>query len=403
MYRRGWSIHLRGNRVGLSVCCLVFFIIVFSTNIFAAELELTAKAAILVDARSGKILFEKNIDEPLPIASVTKLMTLVIILEAVDQGKIALTDMVTTSKHAASMGGSQVWLEVGEQLPLKEMLYAIAVGSANDASVAVAEYFAGSEAAFTELMNQKARELGLTNTEYSNASGLPPSVVGSGGRQVMSARDVATLARYASQVPLLMDFVSTYEYTMRADSTQRPQLWNYNKLLRRYQGVDGFKTGYTTEAGYCLAATAVRNGLRLIAVVLGSTSEANRESDITKLLDYGFREYMDHLVYTQGAVVGEISIPKGDPQLVNAVVSSDLHVTVKRGEQDQIITEIILKQDYKLPLSVDEPIGTISAYLNGELLASAPLVPQEAVNKASIIQLMTRITKRMIKILCEGS
>ena len=224
----------------------------------AAELDLSAKAALLMEAHSGRILYAENIDEPLPVASISKLMTLILVLEAVDTGMIALNDLVTASEYAASMGGSQVWLEKGEQLTLEELLYAVAVGSGNDASVAVAEYLAGSESAFVALMNQKAAELGLTNTEYSNASGLPPSLLGSSGRQVMSARDVAVLCRYALNVPRLLDFVSTYEYTMRADTTRKPVLWNYNKLLRRYQGVDGFKTGYTTEAGHCIAATAVR-------------------------------------------------------------------------------------------------------------------------------------------------
>ena len=237
-------------------------------------------------------------------------MTLVLGLEALDAEKIALSDVVTTSDYAASMGGSQVWLEPGEQLTLQELLYAIAVGSANDAAVAVAEYLAGSEAALAERMNQRAEELGLTNTEFSNASGLPPNLLGGSGRQVMSARDVATLARHALTVPLLLEFVSTYEYTMRADSTKKPVLWNYNKLLRRYPGVDGLKTGFTTEAGYCLAATAERDGLRLIAVVLGSKNEASRESDVTKLLNYGFSEYTRHLVLPKQSVVGEIVVPK---------------------------------------------------------------------------------------------
>ena len=243
----------------------------------ANELDLTAKAALLMEASSGQILYAKDIDQPLPVASISKLMTLILVLEAVDAGKIALDDIVTASEYAASMGGSQVWLEKGEQLTLAELLYAVAVGSGNDASVAVAEYLAGSEPAFVALMNEKADKLGLTNTEYSNASGLPPSILGSSGRQVMSARDVAVLCRYALSVPLLLDFVSTYEYTMRADSTKKPVLWNYNKLLRRYQGVDGFKTGFTTEAGHCIAATAERSDLRLIAVVLGSTSDAARK------------------------------------------------------------------------------------------------------------------------------
>lgn len=369
----------------------------------AADLDLTAKAALLMEAHTGRILYEKNIDQPLPVASISKLMTLVLVLEAVDAGVVSFDDLVTASEYAASMGGSQVWLEKGEQLTLEELLYAVAVGSGNDAAVAVAEYLAGSEPAFVALMNQKAAELGLTNTEYSNASGLPPSLLGINGRQVMSARDVALLCRYALGVPRLLDFVSTYEYTMRADTTKKPVLWNYNKLLRRYQGVDGFKTGYTTEAGHCIAVTAQRGGLRLIAVVLGSTSDANRESDVTKLLDLGFREYTNHLIFPQGTIVGEIVVPKGDPETVKLVVSGDFAAPIKRGEQDQIITKITVTDRLQVPISQDTAVGTISAYLGDLLVASAELKPEQSVARSSIGKLLFRITRQMINHLTEGS
>lgn len=369
----------------------------------AADLDLTAKAALLMEAHTGRILYEKNIDQPLPVASISKLMTLVLVLEAVDAGVVSFDDLVTASEYAASMGGSQVWLEKGEQLTLEELLYAVAVGSGNDAAVAVAEYLAGSEPAFVALMNQKAAELGLTNTEYSNASGLPPSLLGINGRQVMSARDVALLCRYALGVPRLLDFVSTYEYTMRADTTKKPVLWNYNKLLRRYQGVDGFKTGYTTEAGHCIAVTAQRGGLRLIAVVLGSTSDANRESDVTKLLDLGFREYTNHLIFPQGTIVGEIVVPKGDPETVKLVVSGDFAAPIKRGEQDQIITKITVTDRLQVPISQDTAVGTISAYLGDLLVASAELKPEQNVARSSIGKLLFRITRQMINHLTEGS
>jgi D-alanyl-D-alanine carboxypeptidase (penicillin-binding protein 5/6) len=301
------------------------------------------------------------------------------------------------------MGGSQVWLEPGEQLTLEEMLYAIAVGSANDAAVAAAEYLAGSESAFASLMNQRARELGLIHSEYSNASGLPPTLLGLGGRQVMSARDVAELARHALTVPRLLEFVSTYEYTMRSNSTKKPVLWNNNKLLRRYQGVDGLKTGFTTEAGYCIAATAKRDELRLIAVVLGSSSEASRESDITKLLDYGFREYTTHLVIPKQTAVGEIMIPKGIPEKVNVVVSRDFYVTVKRGEQAQITTEVSIDDSLPVPLTTDISVGKITAYLKDQPVAEMELKPEVAIERASIPDLLIRIYQKMLLLLTEGS
>ena len=227
----------------------------------AAALEPTGRAAYLMDPYSGRVFLEKDSQEPLPVASISKLMTLVLILEAVDRGELALTDLVTASPFAASKRGSRIWLEAGEQLPLGELVYAIAVGSANDAAVAVAEYMAGSEEQFVELMNQRAKELGLTASTFVNCTGLPEE-----GKppNLMSARDAALLARHALQVPLLMDYVSTYEYTMRADSTKIPVLWNANKLLSRYYGVGGKKTGFSSGAGNRngVIAQPGRRGLR---------------------------------------------------------------------------------------------------------------------------------------------
>ncbi len=367
---------------------------------FTQSLELNGKAGLLMDAKSGNILFEYNIDEALPMASITKIMTLVLVLEAVDQGRVSLTDLVTTSKHAASMGGSQVWLDIGEQLPLKEIIYAIAVGSANDAAVAVAEYLAGSEQAFVAMMNARAQELELSSTEFSNASGLPPSQF-HGGAQVMSARDVANLTRHALSVPLMLDFVSTYDYTMRSQSTKRPQLWNYNKLLRRYQGVDGMKTGFTTEAGYCLAATAKRDDLRLIAVVLGSVNDANRENDVRKLIDFGFRKYTSHVILSQGTKVGEIQIRQGEPEIVAAVLTSDLAVTVLRGDESKITTEIRYSNDLNLPLVKGTPIGVIQAVIDDDSIGSAEITIAVDVKRGSFPKLIVHMANAMIDSLLE--
>lgn len=394
----GEKVKLLGH-VCLTIFLMIFWIAVGSTT----ELELDAKSALLMDARSGEILFAENIEQPLPIASISKLMTLILALEAVDEKEIALTDLVTTSEHAASMGGSQVWLEAGEQLMLKEMLYAIAVGSANDAAVAVAEYIGGSENNFVELMNDQARKLGLTKTQYSNASGLPPSLLGIDGIQVMSAQDVANLARYALDVPLLMEFVSTYEYTMRADTTKRPVLWNYNKLLRRYQGVNGMKTGFTTEAGYCLAASAIQDELQLLAVTLGSSSESQRESDITKLLDYGYRKYKNHLVFAQEHLVGELKLFKADQEFVNTLVANDFYVTIQRGDEHLVTTSIIYDDQVLLPLHVNTKVGTIIARIDDQVLGEMDLVAEQTVDRSNIFKLIKRTFTEMIKIIAVGS
>ncbi|NMB02643.1 MAG: D-alanyl-D-alanine carboxypeptidase [Firmicutes bacterium] len=355
-------------------------------------LELDGKAVYLMDPYSGRVFLEKDSELQLPVASVSKLMTLVLVLEALERGEIALEDLVTASPFAASKRGSRIWLEAGEQLPLGELIYAIAVGSANDAAVAVAEFVAGSEEQFVELMNEKAQELGLTSSVFVNSTGLPED---GGPPNRMSARDVAVLARHALEVPRLMDYVSTYEYTMRADSTGIPVLWNANKLLRRYYGVDGMKTGFTTEAGYCMVATAERDNLRLIAVTLGHDKEEERESSTRALLDYGFRKYQSLELYPQGAVVGNLDCPNGNPRQVDVVLPNDFYITVERGKEVDLITVLELEKDLPLPVLEGQIIGSISAFYEEELLGSNPLTVRQNVVKLSLPALVYRLALAM--------
>lgn len=383
--------NIRG--VSLMFFCFLLALIAMSFPLTGYAQEVDAKAALLMDYRTGNILFEKNIDEPLPMASVTKIMTLVLVLEAVDQGRIELSDTVSVSEYAASMRGTHVWLEAGEQLTLEEMLYAIAVGSANDAAVAVAEYFAGSESAFVELMNRRAQELGMTSTRFTNANGLPTDPK---EQQEMSARDAATLARHAIDVPLMLNFVSTYEYTMRRDTTQVPQLWNYNRMLRRYDGVDGMKTGYTEQAGYCLVATAMKNDLRLIAVVLGSSTNADRENDIRTLLDYGYRKYHAYTVLQADEVVDELSFKRGEPFAVPIMLVEDLVASVERGEEQSINTQIAYHANLELPITKGDVIGRISATRDEVTIGTAPLTVTTDVGQAGVLALVVRMANAMI-------
>ncbi|HHW72503.1 MAG TPA: D-alanyl-D-alanine carboxypeptidase [Firmicutes bacterium] len=354
--------------------------------------ELTGRAAYLMDPYSGRVFLEKASDEPVPVASISKLMTLVLILEAVERGELALTDLVTASPFAASKRGSRIWLEAGEQLPLGELVYAIAVGSANDAAVAVAEYMAGSEAAFVELMNRRAQELGLTASRFVNCTGLPEE---NGECNLMSAKDAALLARHALTVPRLMEYVSTYEYTMRADTTKIPVLWNANKLLRRYYGVDGMKTGFTTEAGYCLIATAERDNLRLIAVTLGHQTEEERESAARTLLDYGFRKYQSLQLYPEGTAVSALDCPTGDPRLANVVVPADFYVTVERGTEVDFSVVIKLDKDLRPPIDKGEAVGTITVLYADEVLGSSVLTVAEDVRKVSFPALIGRLAQAL--------
>lgn len=358
----------------------------------AQALELYGKAALLMDPYSGRVFYEQNGEEKLPVASVSKLMTLVLILEALHRNEISLTDLVTASPFAASKRGTRIWLEAGEQLELKEMLYAVAVGSANDAAVALAEFISGSESSFVQQMNERAAQLGLTNTVFYNCSGLPAE---EGPANQMSAQDVAVLAQHALTVPKLMDFVSTYEYTMRADSTKIPVLWNPNKLLRRYYGVDGLKTGFTTEAGYCLAATAQREQLRLIAVTLGSKSETEREADARTLLDYGFRKYQSVRLYAENAVVGSLNCPTGQPRVIEVVLPNDFYVTVERGKELDLTTVVRLETGLVPPLASQTVVGTITAFYQEEVVGTNPLTIPYQVERAGLATLILRLTQAL--------
>jgi D-alanyl-D-alanine carboxypeptidase (penicillin-binding protein 5/6) len=381
------------NTKGL--CALGLCLAMVILGIVAAEahaLELKAQAAVLMDASSGSILYEENSEVPLPVASLTKMMTLTLVLEAVERGELALSDIITASEYAASKRGSRIWLEAGEQMTLEELLYAIAVGSANDAAVAVAEYVAGSELDFVARMNQRAQELGLANSHFLNSTGLPPE---NGPEHTMTARDAATLARHVLSVPGMMDYVSTYEYTMRKSTTRIPVLWNSNKLLRRYSGVDGIKTGFTTAAGSCMAATAVRDGLRLIAVVLGSPSEAAREEDVRALLDYGFRRYHSYLAAAKGQAFGSIYVWNGSPHQVEAALGEDFTVTVERGREGEIRLEADLAQTLRAPLEPGTEVGTLYALLDNETLAAAPLVAPSTVGRAGFWSLMNRTIREL--------
>ncbi len=353
----------------------------------ATALEIGSKAYYLMDPYSGRVFLEDNAEEALPVASISKVMTLVLVLEAVERGEVYLEDLVTASPFAASKRGSRIWLEAGEQLTLGELIYAIAVGSANDAAVAVAEFLAGSETSFVEQMNARGAELGLLTTSFRNCTGLPEDQ----GSNVMSARDVAILVQHALGVSRLMDFVSTYEHTMRADTTKIPVLWNGNKLLRRYYGVDGMKTGFTTEAGYCIAATADREDFRLIAVTLGHKNEEERESAARALLDHGFRKYQRLRLYGQNEVVSTLQSPTGAPRVVDVVLPADFYVTVERGKELDLTMIISLEGDGVLPVEKGQTVGKITAYYGEDVVGASSLTVSQTVKKLSLPSLVLRL------------
>lgn len=359
------------------------------------DVVLHSKAAVLLDYATGNILYEKNAHEPLPPASVTKIMTLVLALEALRDGKVTLDTMVSASPLAASMGGTQIWLEPGEQMSFNDLLYAIAVGSANDAAVAVAEHIAGSEPAFVDLMNARSRALGMKNSHWSNPSGLPPEDVGKSEPHVTTAYDLAVLSRYALGLPLFHELTSTYgPVLMRANTKRQPELWNFNKMLKQYNGLDGIKTGMTNEAGFCLVATAIRDDLRLIAVALGAPSSADRNSDIAKLLDLGFGTLKAIKVAGAGEQIGELALRRGSAPKVAVTPAKDVVVTLPRTSQAVPETRII-SHNVAAPVVKGQAVGEIVVTLDGVEVARTDLVAMTDVPRGSVWQIMVQTVKQV--------
>ncbi len=315
----------------LSIVIAILLTLTFVLPSVSAEEQATqlvdnVRSAILIERDTGAVLYEKNSNEQLPPASMTKIMTMLLIMEALDQGKLDMNEKIRTSEYAASMGGSQIFLEPGEEMTTKEMLKGIAIGSANDASVAMAERIAGSEGAFVEMMNQKAKELGLKNTKFKNTTGLP------GEDHYSTAHDMAMMAKELLKYQDITKFTGTYEAYLRENTDKKFWLVNTNKLVRFYPGVDGLKTGFTSDAMYCLTATAQKDGMRVIAVVFGAPTSKDRNAQVTKMLDYAFSQYKTHPIYKRNMVIGEAKVSKGNKKKIDVVTSEPISLLTKKGE-----------------------------------------------------------------------
>jgi D-alanyl-D-alanine carboxypeptidase (penicillin-binding protein 5/6) len=354
--------------------------------------RITAPSAILVEASTGRVLWEKNPDVERPIASVVKVMTLILVMEALREGRIGLDDMCITSEHTASMGGSQIWLEPGEAMAVSELVKAVAIESANDAAVALAEHVAGSEPAFVALMNERARTLGCNNTHFINATGLPGS--SPTDDCVSSARDVAIMSRQLLKYPEVHQWLTIWIGYVRDGKNM---LTNTNRLIRFYPGADGLKTGYTTRSKYCLSATAVRNNVRVIGVVLGVPTSATRFSEASTLLDYGFKMCEAHLVAQAGQELGSLRVIRGVGNEVSITVDSDFAVVTLRGEGDAIDAVLELPQYVQAPIERGQRIGRIVAFVDGKEVNSAYLVAASDVPRARAFSLMVRSTKEFVR------
>jgi D-alanyl-D-alanine carboxypeptidase (penicillin-binding protein 5/6) len=350
-----------------------------NTGIF----ELKSKSALLQDANTGAVLFEKNSHEKYPIASITKIMSMLLIMEAIDSGKLSFDDIVPVSEHAYSMGGSQVYLKPGEEFTVTEMLKAIAIHSANDATVAVAEKIAGSEEAFVNMMNERAAELGMKDTRFLDCTGLTDD------GHYSTASDIAIMSReLVKNHPKVLEFTSIWLDSFR-DGTF--SLNNTNRLVRFYEGVNGLKTGFTSKAGYCLAATASRNNLNLISVVLGGPDSNTRFNESRKLLDYGFANFEKVKVNSKGEQMQQVLVKNGLKMEVNAILAEDVILLLKKGSKGNIESKVVIEENILAPLSEGQKIGRVIYSVNGEELGTADLVSDREVKKASFIRLFFRM------------
>ncbi|MFC8961800.1 D-alanyl-D-alanine carboxypeptidase DacF [Bacillus subtilis] len=376
----------------LSTLLIGIMLLTFAPSAFAkqdgkrtSELAHEAKSAVLIERDTGKVLYNKNSNEKLAPASMTKIMTMLLIMEALDKGKIKMSDKVRTSEHAASMGGSQIFLEPGEEMTVKEMLKGIAIASGNDASVAMAEFISGSEEEFVKKMNKKAKELGLKNTSFKNPTGLTEE------GHYSSAYDMAIMAKELLKYESITKFTGTYEDYLRENTDKKFWLVNTNRLIKFYPGVDGVKTGYTGEAKYCLTASAKKGNMRAIAVVFGASTPKERNAQVTKMLDFAFSQYETHPLYKRNQTVAKVKVKKGKQKLIELTTSEPISILTKKGEDmNDVKKEIKMKDNISAPIQKGQELGTLVLKKDGEVLAESPVAAKEDMKKAGFITFLKR-------------
>ena len=362
------------------------------TNVKALDNDVTpnARAAILIEANSKQVLYDKNSSEKLYPASTTKIMTMILMFEAIRDKKLSFEDKITTSKYAASMGGSQVYLEQGESMSLKDMFKSIAIASANDASVAVAEHIAGNIDKFVTMMNDKAKELNLKNTHFKNATGLHDD------DHYTCAHDLALMAAYLIQIggEDLLNVTSLYDSYIREDTKQSFWLVNTNKLLKLYDGVDGLKTGYTKEAAYCLVTTVKRNNQRIIGVLMKESAPKTRNEEMCSMLDYGFNNYKQEIIFKKDTVIEKHVIDKMENLTIDVKCKQDVAFTKAKNSNDKYTTKIIYKDDL-LPIKKGDVVGTLIVTIDGKEAGSYELYSDNDANKATYFSKLFKTFKSL--------
>lgn len=363
-----------------------------STTVNAAigqTLDIKAKSVVLMEPNTGKVLYESNSDEKLPPASITKIMSLLLVMEAIDRGDISLETVVTASEHACSMGGSQIWLEPGETMTVNDLLKAAVIASANDACVALGETVAGSEEGFVALMNERANELGMTNTHFVNCTGLDAE------EHLTTAYDVALMSSALIKHDLIKDYSTVWMDTLRDGKSE---LVNTNKLVRFYEGTTGLKTGTTSTAKYCLSATAERNGLELVAVVMAGESSNDRFNGAKKLLDYGFANYNYSSIEAGIEENTELEVLKGTEKTVEIQPQGTLNVLLPKSASGKIERKTVLSENVTAPVKKGDILGTVTVTLDGEQLGEIPLVANEDVGRLTLGVTFAMILKGLFQL-----
>lgn len=356
-----------------------------------AKLDISSKSAVLMDASTGKILYEKNSHEKLPPASVTKVMTMLLICEALESGKIKEDDDVQISEVASSMGGSQIFLEPGEIQKVDTLLKSIAVASANDACVAMAEYVGGSVEEFVVIMNKRAKELGMNDTNFVNTNGLPVD------NHYTSAYDIALMSKELLKHKKISKYLTTWMDEVVVGKKQaKIGISNTNKLVKHYQGATGVKTGFTQQAKYCLSASALRNNTHLIAVTLCAETSPIRFKDATNLLNYGFANYESVKICGANDKVATVKFEKGEKENVDLVAKDDLSVLIKKGDKKDFTKKVQIKDDLKLPIKKNTELGVVKVYRGDELVGESKIINTEDINKASYLQMLRRIVDNLL-------
>ena len=371
------------------ILLIIMSFFVLNLNVLAEEdFAPNGKSAILVDNLSGKVLYEKNADEKLAPASMTKLASMLMVMEAIDDGNLKFEDKVTISEEAANMGGSQVFLQAGEVYTVYDLLKSVAIASGNDAVVALAEKIGGSQSGFIDMLNKRLKEIGATNTNFVNAHGLDAE------GHYSTARDMSIIARELLKHPKILEFTSIYEEYLEKNDGSRIWLVNTNKLVRFYDGVDGLKTGFTGTAGYCLTATASKNNFRLISVVMGEDTSENRSSDTVKMLNYGFNTFKINIIKTKGESLGKVRVERGKQDNSNIVLLNDATEILKNTDPVTEYKFNLKVNKIKAPVKVGDVVGTAEIIdSEGNIVDEVDVTVEKDIKKANILDYMLRNLK----------